>query len=191
MRRYSLKAKYECHLKSIALTSERKIRVLAQLFEQTSILKEEKGASDMEANFFSATATYLKVKLAIGSPAGQQYQEIKKRRNLFKRKHNRPKLVTGKRRLEYLDELNDNKFKEEIRMSKASFEKLIDMIKTHRLYQLVNGHPQKDIKLHVAVVLERLGSNGNGTGQSRLARRCGISGKKCICNDLKRKLTMI
>lgn len=130
-----------------------------------------------EDNFYRDVSDILKSKLATGVPARIELNKVQGRRYLKKRVQNRVKLVTPERRLEVLEQLDDDDFKEEIRMSKSSFYKLIDMIKDHHLYQPKDGKPQRDIRLQVAIVLERLGTNGNGGSHSRLARRCGVGRK--------------
>ncbi|OAD68786.1 hypothetical protein PHYBLDRAFT_173201 [Phycomyces blakesleeanus NRRL 1555(-)] len=59
-------------------------------------------------------------------------------------------------------------------MFKSSFNKLYEIIKDHSLYKSPKGHKQTDVKLQLALVLERLGSDGNAVSYSRLAQRSGV-----------------
>lgn len=103
----------------------------------------------------------------------------KKKYLLDKGKNRLPKLVTKARRLLFLQTLDDDGFLEEIRMSKASFNKLYHILKDHPNYQRASSMSRMtDVRLQIAVVLERLGTFGNGASCGRLARRSGI-GSKC------------
>lgn len=71
-------------------------------------------------------------------------------------------------------------------MLKTSFDKLVDKLKAHHLYQDKGGRPQHNIQLQVAVVLERLGTYGNGVSHhGRLARRNGVGSKSAYSLDFR------
>lgn len=136
-----------------------------------------------DSGFYRDVAAILKARLASGVPSRTQLNRVRSRRYLFRRAQNRPKLVTAERRLKFLQELDSDEFREKIQMSKSPFDKLIALIKDHSLYQNSARRPQKDIRLQVSIVLERLGTNGNGVSYSRMARRCGVGSKFIKCRS--------
>lgn len=83
------------------------------------------------------------------------------------------KTSTQAEKLLFLDKIDDEGPLEELRMSRESFEKLIELIKDNHVYNS-SDHPQVDIRLQVAVVLEKLGCDGNGVSLNRPARKYGI-----------------
>lgn len=145
--------------------------------EDSLSITDSDDDGDEEDTFYREVAQILKSRLAKGVPARIELNKKRSRRYLLKRTHNKPKLVTAQRRVDFLDEIDDDDFREEVRMSKPSFNKLVDMVKVHHLYQYIGGRPQYDIRLQVSVVLERLGTDGNGASHGRLARRCGVGRK--------------
>ncbi|KAI9356416.1 hypothetical protein BD770DRAFT_107038 [Pilaira anomala] len=99
----------------------------------------------------------------------------KKKYLLDKGKNHLPKLVTKARRLFFLQTLDNDGFLKGIRKSKASFNKLYHLLKDHPNYQSTSPMSRMtDVRLQMAVVLERLGTFGNGSSCGRLARRSGI-----------------
>lgn len=113
----------------------------------------------------------------VGNVAKNNKKAIMKKRYLHKGSNNLPKMMSQPSKIQYLYELDNEAFVEEFRMSKSSFFKLIDLIKDDSEYQPKGNKPQVDIRLQVAIVLERLGVDGNGASFSRLARRSGVGSK--------------
>lgn len=62
-------------------------------------------------------------------------------------------------------------------MSKASFGRIYGMIKDHNRYNPTNNSPRVDIKVQLAIVLEKLAFNGNAASYSRIGRRSGVGSK--------------
>ncbi|KAL9551098.1 hypothetical protein MBANPS3_004429 [Mucor bainieri] len=81
------------------------------------------------------------------------------------------KASTVARRLEFLDELDDEGYLEEYRTSKSSFDKLVDFIKDSPAYS--KKKPQTPIRVQIAMALEKLGTYGNGTRFGRMRRKYG------------------
>lgn len=108
----------------------------------------------------------------------QMMKYIKSKRYIVRGKHNAPKLVTKERRLEFLlNQIDDEGFVNELRMDRNSFNALYNLIKDHPLYQSNGTRPQTDVRMQMAIVLERLGSYGNGSSIAKLARRSGVGSK--------------
>ncbi|OAD74541.1 hypothetical protein PHYBLDRAFT_144978 [Phycomyces blakesleeanus NRRL 1555(-)] len=104
---------------------------------------------------------------------------------LYKGKNAIPKLVTKENKLEFLENIGEDGFLKEIRMSKTSFNKLYNMVKDHAFYQSPATSKQIDVKLQLAIILEQLRSSGNDAAFSRIARRSGV-GKGSIRNFILR-----
>lgn len=112
---------------------------------------------------------------------GKMIKYIKSKRYICQRKHKVPKPVTKARRLDYLlNQIDSNGFVNELRMDKSSFDALYNLIEDHPLYESSDQRPQTDIRLQLAIVLERLGTYGNGTSVQKLARRSGVGSKYLI-----------
>ncbi|OAD68703.1 hypothetical protein PHYBLDRAFT_173121 [Phycomyces blakesleeanus NRRL 1555(-)] len=88
-------------------------------------------------------------------------QNLQANRYLHKGDNTLPKLKSKEEKLAFLEDLDADGFKEEIRMFKSSFNKLYKIIKDCSLYKSLKGHKQTDVKLQLALVLERLGSDEN------------------------------
>lgn len=103
---------------------------------------------------------------------------IESKRYLVPRKHDAPKLITKEAKIKFLlEEIDDDGFRNEMRMDRSSFDALYRKIKDHELYKSSPKNPQMDIKIQMAVVLDRLGTYGNGSSLEKIARRAGISSK--------------
>ena len=63
----------------------------------------------------------------------------------------------------YLLDLDNIRFKQEFRMSKASFHQLLDEIKLHPIFQNQSNIPQRPVKDQLMVTLKRMGTFGNGS----------------------------
>ncbi|KAG2191582.1 hypothetical protein INT47_012676 [Mucor saturninus] len=76
----------------------------------------------------------------------------------------------------FVDSLDETRWKQDMRMSKESFGKILTMVSGHRLYQSSeSGRQQTSVRKQLMVVLLRLGSDGNGASVGRIARLAGIS----------------
>jgi hypothetical protein len=76
-----------------------------------------------------------------------------------------------------LYELDDKRFKQEIRMSKLNFQNLLAHIANHPIFKNKSNHPQRPVEHQLLVGLKRFGIFGNGAGVGMIARFFRISGK--------------
>ncbi|KAF8923750.1 hypothetical protein BGZ58_002583, partial [Dissophora ornata] len=70
--------------------------------------------------------------------------------------------------MERLDGFSDRKCKAFLRMTKASFDKLLNLIFEHPTFYNSSYMEQEEIAVQLAITLDRLGHNGNGMGTTRL-----------------------
>lgn len=87
-------------------------------------------------------------------------------------------------KMNLLQQLDDERCRQEIRMNMGSFNQLFDLIKNSKYYVSIR-RPQTEIKIQMMVALERLGCYGNGISVGRLARSTGIGGKIMSINDIQ------
>ncbi|KAI9093486.1 hypothetical protein DFS34DRAFT_666267, partial [Phlyctochytrium arcticum] len=73
-----------------------------------------------------------------------------------------------------LANLDDIHFKDEMRMTRASFEDLVDLIKDDPVFVSRGIKPQKPVRDQLSVALSRFGQNGTGSRIGRIARLWGI-----------------
>ena len=73
--------------------------------------------------------------------------------------------------------LDDDRVRQEIRMSWASFDILYSMLASNDMYTRHVTRRRVSVQVQMFVALERLGTYGNGTSVGRMARAYGISGK--------------
>lgn len=104
-------------------------------------------------------------------------KDILHRRYLSNKLYHLPKVSTQAEKLLFLDKIDDEGSLEELRMNRESFEKLIELIEDNHIYNS-SDHPQVNIRLQVAFVLEKLGCDGNGVSLNRFARKYG-TGSGC------------
>ncbi|KAI8383009.1 hypothetical protein BD560DRAFT_476127 [Blakeslea trispora] len=75
----------------------------------------------------------------------------------------------------YIQDLEYNCFRQEIRMDYNLFRILLDLIKTNKMYQCNGTETQVDLMIQVMIALERLRTYGNGTSVWKVVRKSGIS----------------
>ena len=80
--------------------------------------------------------------------------------------------------------MDDERFKQEVRMSRMAFDRLLGRITTHKIYQNNSNCHQTPVHLQLLVTMYRLGCHGNGVSVGRVARRFGLSeGAVQVCTD--------
>ncbi|OQV23002.1 hypothetical protein BV898_03052 [Hypsibius exemplaris] len=77
--------------------------------------------------------------------------------------------------MEGLFELDDKRFRQDIRMSKVAFFSLLHRLQEHPVFQNNSLCPQSPVKLQLAVALYRFGSFGSSASLGKIARHFGIS----------------
>ncbi|KAE9355365.1 hypothetical protein PR003_g2898 [Phytophthora rubi] len=75
---------------------------------------------------------------------------------------------------QYFLNLHDDDFRQLTRTTRESFEFISNKIKDHRVFQNNSDHPQAPIWLQLAVALDRLGTNGNGSSMGRTTKIWGV-----------------
>lgn len=80
-----------------------------------------------------------------------------------------------------MNELDNNRYRQEMRMSRDAFLKLHELIKDHDIFVSDSRRPQTDVMIQMMVAFEQLGFYGNGASIGRIARSAGISGMTFIC----------
>jgi hypothetical protein len=76
---------------------------------------------------------------------------------------------------DFLWRVSDADFRQITRMTKPSFKKLCTLIGSHNIFRGNSNHKQTPVWIQVMVVLTKLGCNGNGNSNGRIARNCGYS----------------
>lgn len=90
----------------------------------------------------------------------------------------RNQIVRAPDRLEWLlYELDDKRFKQEVRMSRHYFQELVISIENHTIFQNNSNHQQRPVHHQLLVMLKRLGCSGNGASIGVIARHFSLSGK--------------
>ena len=81
-----------------------------------------------------------------------------------------------------LFELDDARFKQEVRMYRDSFEQLAELLKTDPDFQTPPRRMQQaPVRHQLAVALSRFGHFGNAASVGKIARLFSISGKFFLC----------
>lgn len=173
MPRESLKRKYIRSLENLSAIKDAELKLLIEDMSTIESECDDPGLKD-QVQFASHCLQTLK---KYGEKERKVIKALKKKRYLFKEKNSLPKMISKKARLKYMARLDDDGFLEELRMDKITFYKLIDLVKDHPRYRSTPKNPQTDVRIQVAAVLERLGSNGNGSSLNRLARRFGVGSR--------------
>lgn len=75
-----------------------------------------------------------------------------------------------------LSELDDFRFKQEVRMPRERFQQLVQLICRHQIFK-ASKKPQRPVEHQLLVALRRLGCFGNGASIGMTARYFAISGK--------------
>lgn len=74
-----------------------------------------------------------------------------------------------------VNELDDGRFRQEARMSKQSFLRVLQLIERHPVFE-TSHRPQHPVMTQLLVALTNFGTYGNGASVGRIARLYGISG---------------
>ena len=77
--------------------------------------------------------------------------------------------------VEILMQFGEREFKVLARCDKASFIRLVELIKDHPIFENNSRHQQSPVWLQLLVVLNRLGCDGNGASIQRMAMLNGTS----------------
>ena len=85
-------------------------------------------------------------------------------------------IARAPQRLDWLlNELDDYRFKQEVRMTRGCFHQLVELIRRHSIY-MTKKAPQRPVELQLLVALKRFGYFGNGASIGMVARHFAISG---------------
>lgn len=112
-------------------------------------------------------------------PANLLLKYSQNNRYLLRSKTNNvPKITSGpKRQFEVLMQQNYSRFRQEVRMSKAAFNSLCELLRNHPEYQYKGlGRRQFDVEIQVMIALNFLGTSGTGASHTAVARRYSIGG---------------
>ena len=86
------------------------------------------------------------------------------------------KNVPKQRKFEkFLMSIDEDRFRQEIRMSRSAFDRLLDLIKLHNAYHNNSWHAQYPVQLQLLLTLHRLGCFGNGVNMGKVALCFGVS----------------
>ena len=75
-----------------------------------------------------------------------------------------------------LYELDDKRFKQEVRMTRQSFQDLLVPTENHPVFKNNSNNRQRPVHHQLLVTLKRLGCFGNGAAVGIIARAFGLSG---------------
>jgi hypothetical protein len=75
----------------------------------------------------------------------------------------------------HIFEYPPNDFKQIVRMSKPTFLRIVELISDHAIFISNSYHKQPPVWIQLAIVLELIGSDGNGASLGRFAREAGVS----------------
>ncbi|GAU99305.1 hypothetical protein RvY_10330 [Ramazzottius varieornatus] len=88
----------------------------------------------------------------------------------------RPEVPKSKHFVEYLlPALDDERFKEEVRMSRELFEMVLSKIVGHKAFNLHGKTPQADPRLQLMICAYSFGSSGSSASVENIAGRFGVS----------------
>ena len=106
-------------------------------------------------------------------PWGELLNEISSRRYLDRSQ----KVARAPSRINWLfNELDDERFIQEVRMSKDAFYMILDKIKDNSIFISSGSKPQKPVLLQLLVTTRRVGFYGNGASVGNTARYYGVGG---------------
>ncbi|KAG2206666.1 hypothetical protein INT45_004029 [Circinella minor] len=135
--------------------------------------------NDLEDNNNDRTLRYNPLSLV---PWGELLDKISSQRYLDRSQ----KLPRAPSRIDWLfNELDDERFTQEVRMSKDAFNMILDKIKDDPIFVSSGPKPQKPVFLQLLVTTRRLGFYGNGASIGNIARYYGVggdSGFECLKN---------
>lgn len=83
-----------------------------------------------------------------------------------------------------------DEFKQTARMTRDTFERLVDVLSWNPIFSNNSTNPQKPVWLQALVALERLGSHGNGVSVGKVARNYKVSAGT-VCNYTERVIEAI
>ncbi|OAD76758.1 hypothetical protein PHYBLDRAFT_63040 [Phycomyces blakesleeanus NRRL 1555(-)] len=148
--------KYSAKQQTVAaLKKSRKIRKF--------VAKEKKKSDKLLKNISEVLEEEVDAELEKIAVVKDLEQNLQANRYLHKGGNTLPKLKSKEEKLAFLEDLDADGFKEEIRMFKSMFNKLYEIIKDHSLYKSPKGHKQTDAQtemlypiagLHEDLVLE-------------------------------------
>ena len=74
-------------------------------------------------------------------------------------------------------ELDDYRFKQELRMYRDSFFRLLELLRDHPVFHPPPGKkPQLPVHIQLTIALIRMGTHGNGSSVDKVACLCSVSG---------------
>jgi hypothetical protein len=86
--------------------------------------------------------------------------------------------------LRKINGMSDRLFKQKFRVSKETFNHILQKIHMHPVFHNNSRNPQRPVKLQLAVALNRLGRNGNGASKGDLSSYFKIGeGTVCLYTD--------
>ncbi|KAG2218787.1 hypothetical protein INT45_000324 [Circinella minor] len=124
--------------------------------------------NDLEDNNNDRTLRYNSLSLV---PWGELFDKISSQRYLDRSQ----KIPRAPSRIDWLfNELDDERFTQEVRMSKDAFNMILDKIKDDPIFVSSGPKPQKPVFLQLLVTTRRLGFYGNGASIGNIARYYGV-----------------
>ncbi|KAG2215120.1 hypothetical protein INT45_002992 [Circinella minor] len=124
--------------------------------------------NDLEDNSNDRTLRYNPLSLV---PWGELLDKISSQRYLDRSQ----KIPRAPSRIDWLfNELDDERFTQEVRMSKDAFNMILDKIKDDPIFVSSGPKPQKPVFLQLLVTTRRLGFYGNGASIGNIARYYGV-----------------
>jgi hypothetical protein len=76
-----------------------------------------------------------------------------------------------------LYDLDNRRFKQEVRTTRTHFWQLVQRIQGHFIFHNRSRHPQRPVEHQLLVAMKRFGTFGNGAAVGCIARHFGISGQ--------------
>ena len=71
-------------------------------------------------------------------------------------------------------DLHEDRFRQNVRMSRNAFEHIANLIKEHRIFHYKSRHVQAHPQIQLIAALFCFGCNGNGSSVAAVAQKCGI-----------------
>ena len=109
------------------------------------------------------------------------YTQVQSNRYLEPREH----VARAPERLNWLLlELDDKRFKQEVRVTKAFFQELLVKIEDHHIFQNKANKKQRPVHHQLLVAMKRFGTHGNGAAVGAIARYFALSGMVFFLSSL-------